>query len=531
MKIKDILFIFLIYSLISCGKIASNEYKKITQAELKDKIKGAWAGKMIGVMHGIGMEFHAVGEIFMDSILWTPQMIEGSLGEDDIYGQLSFMATMEKNKGLKTPVTKLAEEFASAQFNLCHANLQARKNFFDGIMPPLSGAPEYNMHANDLDFQIESDFIGFINPGMPNSSALMADSIGRIMAYGDGLYGGIFVSGMHSLAFFESDAKIVVKKALQLIPEKSEYAMAIQAVIDGYNMDPSDWKRTWTTIQERWGDVDVCVPYHPFNIDATINGAYIAMGLLYGENDMGKTIEIAIRCGQDTDCNAANAATVLGIMYGFEAIDKNFKSHIPQMGNSLFLNTNYSFNKAVSQTQQFAEENILSNGGTLESGYFKVKLQEPKAIGELEQAFPNKIMTDLVTMTDKEKYSLTGSWEDFQHGDGDDNLYQVSTKPGDVFEIKFRGTGISIMGSYNVDGGTAMAYIDNKPLRKFNCYYHKEVGKWLANRQHIIHAMDLEEDEHTLKIVVLDKKEPNSIGHKIYIERVVIFSDKKYIID
>ncbi len=27
-------------------------------------------------------------------------------------------------------------------------------------------------------------------------------------------------------------------------------------------------------------------------------------------------------------------------------------------------------------------------------------------------------MTDLVTMTDKEKYSLTGSWEDFQNGDG-----------------------------------------------------------------------------------------------------------------
>ena len=98
------------------------------------------------------------------------------------------------------------------------------------------------MHANDIDFQIESDFIGFINPGMPYSSALMADSIGRIMAYGDGLYGGMFVSGMHALAFFETDAKVVVEKALKLIPAESEYAMAIQTVIDGYRESPDNWE-------------------------------------------------------------------------------------------------------------------------------------------------------------------------------------------------------------------------------------------------------------------------------------------------
>lgn len=516
----------MMFSLVSCGMIDRSEYKEITEAELNDKIKGAWAGKMIGVMHGIGMEFHAVGKTYDDTIPWTPQMIERSLGEDDIYGQLCFMATMEKNQGLKTPVTKLAEDFAYAEFNLCHANLQGRKNFLDGIMPPLSGAPEYNMHANDLDFQIESDFIGFINPGMPYSASLMADSIGRIMAYGDGLYGGIFVSAMHTLAFFETDAKVVVKKALQSIPSESEYAKAIQTVIDGYNLDPDDWRKTWTILQERWGEVDVCVPYHPFNIDATINGAFIAMGLLYGENDMGKTIEIAIRCGQDTDCNAANAAAVIGIMYGYEAIDEIFKSHIFHMEDKLFLHTDYSFNKAVSQTQFFAEENILSNGGTLSNGIFKVKTQEPKFTGVLEQAFPNKIMSDMVQMYDKEKYTLTGFWEDFVNGDGDEDLYKVSTQPGDIFEIDFNGTGITIMGSYNVDGGTAMAYIDGEPLREFNCYYHTQAGKWAANRQHIIHAMDLADGNHTLKIEVLDKKQPQSTGHKIYIERAVIFKDK-----
>lgn len=98
--------------------------------------------------------------------------------------------------------------------------------------------------------------------------------------------------------------------------------------------------------------------------DATINGAFIAMGLVFGENDMEKTIEVAIRCGQDTDCNAANAAALLGIIQGYDAIDENLKSHIPEMGDKLFLYTDISFNKAVSLTQSFAEENILANGGS-----------------------------------------------------------------------------------------------------------------------------------------------------------------------
>lgn len=519
-----ILIIFTLF--VSCKLQDTKRYETITEAELLDKIKGAWAGKMIGVMHGIGMEFHAVGETFEGDIPWTPQMIQGSLGEDDIYGQLCFMSTMERNQGLQTSVEKLAEDFAHAEFGLAHANLQGRKNFLDGIMPPMSGSAEYNMHANDIDFQIESDFIGFINPGMPYSTTQMADSIGRIMAYGDGLYGGMFVSAMHALAFFETDSKVIVEKALKTIPQESEYAKVIQTVLDGYESNPIDWRKTWQTIQDRWGESDVCVPYHPFNIDASINGGYIAMGLVYGENDMDKTIEISIRCGQDTDCNASNAAAVIGIMKGYDAIEEDFKSHIPNMADELFLHTDYSFNKAVSQTLLFAKENILSNGGSFENDEYKVLIQEPKFTGVLEQSFPNKVMSDLVQMTETDKYTLTGDWVDFINGDGDDYLYKTSTKPSDIFEIEFNGTGITIMGSYNVDGGTAMAYIDDKPLREFNCYHHKQAGKWVANRQHIIHAMDLEDGDHTFRIEVLDKKNPESTGHKIYIERAVIFKDK-----
>ena len=58
----------------------------------------------------------------------------------------------------------------------------------------------------------------------------------------------------------------------------------------------------------------------PFNIDAKLNGAYIVMGLLYGEGDPMKTLEISTRCGQDSDCNPSNALAVLGVINGFSGL-------------------------------------------------------------------------------------------------------------------------------------------------------------------------------------------------------------------
>lgn len=396
---KVVLSLLLAILCLSSYSNEKHQYDTISKAELNNKIKGAWAGKMIGVVKGIGMEFQAGGHhLRRFSIMWYPRMIKRALLEDDIYGQLGFMDTMVKNQGLKTPVAKLAEEFANAEFNLCHANLQARKNFLDGIMPPLSGAPAYNMHANDIDFQIESDYIGFI-----------------------------------------------------------------QTVIDGYGADVSDWRSTWEKVQERWGESDLCVPYHPFNIDATINGAFIAMGLVFGENDLERTIEIAIRCGQDTDCNAANAAAVLGIIQGYDAIDENLKSHIPEIASSPFLYTDISFEKAVSLTLLFAEENILTHGGSLKDEIYRVKQQTPFFSGQLEQSFSKMVMAGFIQMSETNRYRLQGNREDFRYGGGDNDLYKVFTSPGDTFEMDFTGSGISVLGSYNTDGGSAMAYIDGDP--------------------------------------------------------------------
>jgi hypothetical protein len=62
---------------------------------------------------------------------------------------------------------------------------------------------------------------------------------------------------------------------------------------------PDDWKKVWHLIEDKWDRRDPCPDgaLKPFNIDAKLNGAYIALGLLYGNRDFGKTIEIATRSG------------------------------------------------------------------------------------------------------------------------------------------------------------------------------------------------------------------------------------------
>jgi hypothetical protein len=198
LKYLSIIYLIAVFLFGSCQS-QKQRYRTISIDELKDKIAGGWAGKMIGVSYGGPTEFRYNGVINEDPINWNPESLRRSMGEDDLYVQMSFMMTMDKY-GMDAPVEKFGEAFANAGYMLFHANRKARKNIWDGIKPPLSGHPDYNLHADDIDFQIEADYIGLMSPGMPQTSNEICDKIGHIMNYGDGVYGGMFVSAEKNMA-------------------------------------------------------------------------------------------------------------------------------------------------------------------------------------------------------------------------------------------------------------------------------------------------------------------------------------------
>ena len=200
------------------------------------------------------------------------------------------------------------------------------------------------------------------------------------MNYGDGIYGGMFISCMYSAAFFENDPRRIVETGLACIPSKSPYAQAVLDVLN-WSKNSDDWIAVWKQIEQKWNGREPCPegPNMPFNIDAKLNGAYVALGLLYGEGDFEKTLTITTRCGQDSDCNPASALGVLGVVLGYKGIPEKWKSGIERLADEKFRYTDYSFRTIVSSTEKRALAMITRHGGKVTAEKALVKTQAPKA--------------------------------------------------------------------------------------------------------------------------------------------------------
>lgn len=523
---KNHLFPMLIFVIavffVSCKPTTPEGFRTIKPEVLKDKIAGGWAGKMIGVTYGAPTEFRAQGKIFSDSIKWKPEDIRGSMWQDDIYVQLTFLMSMDKY-GMDAPAKKFQEMFAKAGYMLWHANMQARKNYYDSIFAPQSGLPEYNLHADDIDFQIEADYIGFMCPGMPQSATAIADKIGHIMNYGDGVYGGIFVAALYSEAYFETDIPKIIEKALLSVPSGSDYYKIVKDVLLLHQQYPTDWQAAWKELENKWGYDHICSAGSSFNIDAKLNGAYIVMGLLYGEGDPMKTLEISTRCGQDSDCNPSNAMAVLGVIKGYNGLPEEMRKGVEYQGDSLFIHTSYSFNSAVTATYKYAVDLITKDGGKATDNEILIKTQQPVA-PQLEVAFPNLVFDKSISIFDEKAWTFKGKWNTYEiTSEWDKKVSKqsiYSDKAGDELSIGFNGTGISLTGNWFRDGGKADIYLDGKLHRSIDTYY------FFANQQHteiIWHAINLQPGDHTLKIVVKGEKRPEAEGTRVYITSATIF--------
>ena len=304
----------------------------ISKAVLQDKIKGGWAGQTIGVTYGGPYEFRFLGSMIQDyqKMQWGKGQFKYSYTKepglyDDIYMDLSFVDVINKY-GVDAPVDSFANAFARASYPLWHANQAGRYNVLNGIKAPASGYWKNNPHADDIDFQIEADFAGLMFPGMAVSSSKLCDKVGHIMNYGDGYYGGLYIASLYAQSFVSNDINWIVGSALNAIPKESNYYKCISDVIKWHQLYPNDWKKSWFEIQRKWTSDIGCSDgvFKPFDISANVNSAYVIMGLLYGNGDFEKTMEIAIRCGQDADCNPASAAGILGTIIGYHKIPKKW---------------------------------------------------------------------------------------------------------------------------------------------------------------------------------------------------------------
>ncbi len=364
---------------------SSHSVARLPKEDYTDKCLGAWVGQMVGVAYGAPYEFEYNGRMQEDPIRpWRPEFIANALSQDDLYVEMTWLSAIE-SYGLGIAPGQAGKAFADTTCGLAHANNLGRENIRHGIQPPLSGHPQHNRHADDIDFQIESDLFGILCPGLPQESNRLCDVFGHLMNYGDGVYGGMFIAGMYSAAYFESrDVDKVIRAGLACIPPESLYHKCISDVIRWHCETPDDWRSTWHKIEKKWQDDVDCVPGSPFNIDARLNGAYVVLGLLYGNGDFDRTLEIAVRCGQDNDCNPSNAAGVLGCMKGCRAIPEKYTAGLPGIQKTTFADGNRNLAQTVEACRAITEKIILRCAGRITEEAYLIPIQRPKP-ARLEQ--------------------------------------------------------------------------------------------------------------------------------------------------
>lgn len=350
---------------------------------LKDKLKGGWAGQTIGVTFGGPVEFLYNGTYIQDyqSLNWDNSRIARTMDSfaglyDDIYMDLTFVEVYNR-LGLDAPLDSFAQAFANAGYVLWHANQAGRYNIQNGLPSGKAGNWLHNPHADDIDFQIESDFAGLMSPGMPYAAAIICDSIGHLMNSGDGWYGGVFVAAMYAEAVMSDDVTHIVQQALKMIPARSKFYQCIADVIRWHAKYPDNWKQTWFEIQQKWAEDAGCPDgvFQPLDIDAKINAAYVVLGLLYGKGDFTRTMEITTRAGQDADCNPSTAGGILGTMLGYSKIPAYWRDAVTPAQDKIFKYTSTSLNTVYDTGFELALKNIVRHGGKVNGDKVQIPLK------------------------------------------------------------------------------------------------------------------------------------------------------------
>jgi ADP-ribosylglycohydrolase len=201
----------------------------------------------------------------------------------------------------------------------CTAERVAYKNLLDNLEPP-DTAVVRNPYREWIGAQIRADFFGYVALGNPELAAELAWRDARISHVKNGIYGEMWVASMIASAIGETDVRCLIEKGLEQIPVKSRFFEAISEVLKRH-ANGATYDDMVRYIHERWDENNI---HHWCHVIS--NAQIVAIGLLYGDGDFGKSITRAVGVCLDTDCNGATVGSIMGMMLGTKAISEKWTS-------------------------------------------------------------------------------------------------------------------------------------------------------------------------------------------------------------
>ncbi len=307
---------------------------------LKDKIRGAWLGRVCGCLLGKpveGMRTPDIRELLQNSgnfplsrymtledLQKTPRLLESwtnrawadnldgcaPVDDDTNYTVMAAKGIVGKyGRGFTSDDVAAAWMDCQPKNAYCTAERRAFRNFVIGIRPPKSAIYK-NPDREFIGAQIRADYFGYINPGDPETAAEMAWRDARISHVKNGIYGEMFVAAMIAAAAVTDDMETVIRAGLDQIPAKSRLSEAVRAVLDGFSAGVG-MDECFAGIARRWDEFKGYDWVHTIS-----NAEIVTASLLYCGGDYGKSVCRAVQTGFDTDCNGATVGSVLGMMLG-----------------------------------------------------------------------------------------------------------------------------------------------------------------------------------------------------------------------
>ncbi|HLK58172.1 MAG TPA: ADP-ribosylglycohydrolase family protein [Chthonomonadaceae bacterium] len=318
----------------------------LTDAELEDKVYGAWTGRCVGCLLGKPVEGWRRPRMWgylKDLNRWpladyfrydvaTPEVREkydlekakrwarfadlvDAMPEDDDTNYTTTGLAILKRYGPDFTPTDVANFWLNdiPILHTCTAERIAYRNFCLLIPPPASGSFR-NPYREWIGAQIRADFWGYANPGNPERAAEFAWRDACISHVKNGIYGEMWVAAMIAAAFVTDDIPTIIRAGLGQIPANCRLSDAIESVLEWHEVEV-DYDTAVYRLHEIWNEERAHDWCHTIS-----NAMIVAIGLLWGEGDYARTICRAVQPCFDTDCNGATTGSILGILHGRKAL-------------------------------------------------------------------------------------------------------------------------------------------------------------------------------------------------------------------
>ncbi|RPI87091.1 MAG: ADP-ribosylglycohydrolase family protein [Chloroflexi bacterium] len=226
------------------------------------------------------------------------------------------------------------------------------RNLILGVQPE-EASQFLNPNREFIGARIRIDTYGFAAPGKPELAARLAYRDSVLSHTKNGVYSAMFTAACIAWAFVTDDIDEIINTGLSEIPFNCRQAESIREAI-AMRKQVDDWETAYERLLPKQAAYNF--------VHAINNTVWMVLALLYSGGDFEKAISIAVTCGDDTDCNGANAGAVMGILHGARNLPEKWTA---PLRDTLYTNISrwreHRISELARRTVKMAENTLSKN--------------------------------------------------------------------------------------------------------------------------------------------------------------------------